>query len=265
MEKIFQNNIFKDKIMVLTGASSGINYQIARRFAEFGAKVNIIARRQNKIDEAVQRIVDDGGSAEGYSADVREYKDIKTIFSKIAEKHGSVDILLAGAAHNSPTMVKDMKPRNFGHVVDIDLKGVYHTIYASYEYLTKPGASIIAISAVQASMPMRTQAAVCAAKAGIEMLIKNMALEWGPEGIRLNAIAPGPIEGTEGMDRLSPSMPDKDALTGRLPLQCYGSKDDVAGCAMFLSSPLAKFITGTVLTVDGGSRLVGDGDGILYK
>jgi NAD(P)-dependent dehydrogenase (short-subunit alcohol dehydrogenase family) len=150
-----------------------------------------------------------------------------------------------------------ISPNGFKSVIDIDLLGTFHVMRAAYPHLRKPGASLINITAPQSQHPMAFQVHVCAAKAGVDMVTKVLAMEWGAAGVRVNAISPGPIEGTEGMRRLSPSDASVTALTDTIPLRRYGTLDDIAQAALFLSSPLASYITGAVLPVDGGCMLPG--------
>ena len=118
---------------------------------------------------------------------------------------GDVDVLISGAAGNFPAAALDMSPNAFRSVVDIDLLGYYHVLRAAYPLLRKPGAVIINVSAPQAFLPMTLQSHVCAAKAGVDMMTRVLAIEWGADGIRVNSVVPGPIEGTEGMRRLAPT------------------------------------------------------------
>jgi len=127
----------------------------------------------------------------------------------------------------------------------------------AFEHLNKPGASIINISAPQAWVPMMAQAHVCAAKAGVDMLTKTLAMEWGPAGVRVNSLVPGPIEGTEGMDRLLVDKSKKDALAKTVPLGRLGQVEDCADVALFLASDAARYVSGAVLPVDGGWSLAG--------
>ena len=129
----------------------------------------------------------------------------------------------------------------------------------AHQYLTPDKANIIAISAPQAFIPMAYQAHVCAAKAGVEMLTRVLALELGPEQIRVNAIVPGPIEGTEGMDRLASTPEARERTRKSVPMQRYGTPREVADCAMFLASPLAAYISGAIIPVDGGWSAAGAG------
>jgi NAD(P)-dependent dehydrogenase (short-subunit alcohol dehydrogenase family) len=139
--------------------------------------------------------------------------------------------------------------------VDIDLIGTYNVFRAVYDVAKKPGASFIAITAPQALHPMAYQAHVCAAKAGINMLVKCLALEWGPAGIRVNGISPGPIAGTEGMARLAPSEAAERMIISRLAMRRFGQRDEIGDAAVYLSSDVATFVTGTILDCDGGSQL----------
>ena len=147
----------------------------------------------------------------------------------------------------------------FKTVVDIDLLGTFNVFRAGYDHLTRPGASLIAISAPQALHPYAYQAHVCAAKAGIDMLVRTLAVEWGPDGVRVNAIVPGPIEDTEGMARLAPTEEAREMATRGTPLRRWGRASEIGDAALFLSSPMAAYITGAILPVDGGATLMGPG------
>ncbi len=145
-------------------------------------------------------------------------------------------------------------------MVDIDLLGSFNAARAAFEQLRETRGNLIFISAGQAFLPYFAQAHCGAAKAGVDNLMQNLALEWGRYGIRSNSIAPGPIEGTEGMKRLGPA--DGGAhrrLQAAIPLGRYGTVDEIGQAAVFLASPLAAYVTGTRLVVDGGMNLPGSG------
>jgi NAD(P)-dependent dehydrogenase (short-subunit alcohol dehydrogenase family) len=137
------------------------------------------------------------------------------------------------------------------------LNGTFHVLRAAHEFLRKPGASIINISAPQAVNPTMFQSHVCAAKAGIDMLTRVLAMEWGPDGVRVNGIAPGPIADTEGIRRLAPTPEDIARMTRSIPLRRMGTTEEIADMALFLSSARAQYVTGAVIPVDGGSALSG--------
>jgi NAD(P)-dependent dehydrogenase (short-subunit alcohol dehydrogenase family) len=128
---------------------------------------------------------------------------------------------------------------------------------AGYEFLRKPGSVVINISAPQAFLPWALQSHVCAAKAGVDMLTRVLAIEWGAQGVRVNGVVPGPIEGTEGMARLAPTPEARDLVTKSVPAARWGRPEDIANVCLFLASPLAGYVTGAVLPVDGGWSLGG--------
>jgi NAD(P)-dependent dehydrogenase (short-subunit alcohol dehydrogenase family) len=153
-----------------------------------------------------------------------------------------------------------MSAKGFKTVVDIDLNGSFHVLRAGFEHLNKPGACVLSISAPQAYNPTMYQAHVCAAKAGVDMLTRVLAMEWGAQGVRINSIVPGPIGDTEGVRRLAPSQGDLARMTQSIPLGRMGRVQDVADMALFLASSRAQFVTGAVIPVDGGSSLGGGRD-----
>lgn len=259
MPSIFREHLFKDKVAFVTGGGSGINLRIAERFAGHGAKVALVGRTQDKLDHASAAIKGQGGTASGYAADVRDYQAIESALKRAHEEFGEIDILLCGAAGNFPAPALGMSSNGFKSVIDIDLLGTFNTCRAAYEHLRKPGASIVNISATHAFIPIAMQSHVCAAKAGVDMLTRTLAIEWGKAGVRVNSIAPGPIADTEGMRRLSPSEEIAQKLSRTIPLQRFGTKDEIADLALFLCSDAATYITGAVYVCDGGQSLLGSG------
>ncbi|HTZ70678.1 MAG TPA: SDR family oxidoreductase [Acetobacteraceae bacterium] len=255
MHSALRDNLLVGKVAFVAGGTSGINLAIAQRFAEAGAAVAVLSRKQEKVDEAVRRIAEAGHPVTGFAADVRNYQAVEAALSATAEKFGKIDVVLSGAAGNFLAPVLGMSPNAFKSVIDIDLMGTFHVLRASYAYLNLPGASLISITAGQAEHPMPGQAHVCAAKAGINLLTKVLAMEWGPMGARVNAISPGPIAGTEGMARLAPTPEIEDAIKARLALRALGTTIDIAEAALFLASDSARYITGAILNVDGGTDL----------
>jgi NAD(P)-dependent dehydrogenase (short-subunit alcohol dehydrogenase family) len=167
-------------------------------------------------------------------------------------------VLVCGAAGNFLAAAEKLSANGFKTVVDIDLIGSFNASRAAFEQLKQTKGAIIFISAGMALMPHAYQVHVGAAKAGIDMMMRNLAIEWGPYGIRTNSIVPGPIEGTEGMKRLS-SEEARQSLVKTVPMRRMGTVDDVGQAAAFLASPLASYISGCVLVCDGGSNLAGSG------
>jgi NAD(P)-dependent dehydrogenase (short-subunit alcohol dehydrogenase family) len=152
-----------------------------------------------------------------------------------------------------------MSASAFKVVVDIDLLGTFNVLRAGHQYLRKPGAAVINISAPQSWNPMPLQVHACAAKAGVDQVMRVLAMEWGADGIRVNSIAPGPIQGTEGFMRFSGSPEVRQKMESRIPLRRFGTLDDCAQLSLFLASPLASWITGALIPVDGGWSLYGGG------
>lgn len=250
---------YTDKHVFVAGGSSGINLGIAKGFAAAGAHVGILSRSQEKIDAAVAEIQGIGsGEAVGVSADVRNPDEVLSALRQSFDKFGKIDVLVSGAAGNFPALARDLSPNGFKAVVDIDLLGTFNVLRSSLEFLRRPGASIINISAPQATNPTIAQVHVCAAKAGVDMVTRVLAMEWGGLGIRVNSIIPGPIAETEGMRRLAPSPDALETMARNVPLGRLGAIEDIADAALLLSSPQAAFITGAVIPVDGGWSLGGD-------
>ena len=239
------------------GGTSGINLGIARCFASAGARVAVASRSQEKVDAAVEGLKSLGSDARGYALDVRDAEAIQSALADYHAATGNIDVLVSGAAGNFPALANDMSPNGFKSVVDIDLLGSFHVLRSAFQYLKKPGASVINISAPQAFVAMPMQSHVCAAKAGVDMLTRTLALEWGPFGIRINSIAPGPIADTEGMRRLAPNEAVANQYKKSVPLQRFGSAEEIGQAAMFLSSDAAQYISGVVLPVDGGWSVAG--------
>jgi NAD(P)-dependent dehydrogenase (short-subunit alcohol dehydrogenase family) len=229
---------------------------MAERFAEHGAKVMLVGRKQEKLDAAASAIQSSGGTAATSSVDVRDYPAVEAALQKTRDQFGEIDILVCGAAGNFPAPVLGMSANGFKAVIDIDLLGTFNTCRAAYAHLRKPGANIISISASHASMPIANQAHVCAAKAGVDLLTRTLAIEWGPAGIRANCITPGPTDDTEGMRRLAPTPEIRRKVENAVPLRRFGTKDELADLALFLCSDAAAYITGAIYVCDGGQSLV---------
>lgn len=248
----FKDNLLAGKTAFIAGGTSGINLGIAKRYAELGAKVAVAGRNPEKAAAAAAEI---GNGAIGLSCDVRDYAQIQAALQETRDELGPLDIVISGAAGNFVAPALGMSANGFRTVVDIDLNGTFNVFRACYDLLNRPGASLIAITAGQAVNPAMMQAHVCAAKAGINQLIRVLAMEWGPSGVRVNGISPGPIAGTEGMARLSPTPESDRAITARIALRRFGEVGEVAESAVFLVSDSARYVTGTILDCDGGSQL----------
>ena len=196
---------FTGKTVFVAGGTSGINLGVAKGFAAAGARLAVLSRSQEKVEEAVALLSVNGNKAIGFAADVREYSAVEEALKKTHEAFGTIDVLVSGAAGNFPAPAMGMSAKGFRTVIEIDLLGTFHVLRAAFPFLRSPGGSIINISAPQAYVPMEFQMHVCAAKAGVDMITRVASLEWGGAGIRVNSVAPGPIDDTEGMRRLAPT------------------------------------------------------------
>ncbi len=250
---------FSGKAVFVAGGTSGINLGVAKRFAEAGAKLAVMSRSQEKVDAAVAELSGLGAEAVGYAADVRHFGAVSSAFNSAKEAFGAIDVVVSGAAGNFPAFAKGISSNGFRSVLEIDTLGTFHVMRAAFDVITKPGGALINISAPQAVQPMQMQAHVCAAKAGVDKITEVLALEWGPYGVRVNSISPGPIRNTEGMDRLAPTDDLKDLIRRTVPLERFGDAEEIGNAALFLASPAAAYITGVVLPVDGGWSLSGAG------
>lgn len=251
----FDPKLLAGKTAFVAGASSGINLRIAQRFAEAGAKVMIISRSEDKIAAAAKTITDAGGEAMGLACDVRDAAKVAEALKLCHDTYGPIDVLLSGAAGNFLAPAVGMSANAFKTVIDIDLLGTFNVLHESFPYLKKPGASLISITAGQAVRPMMFQVHACAAKAGVNQVTKCLAMEWGPAGVRVNAVSPGPIGDTEGMSRLAPNEDFVKSSKARIPLRDWGTKDDIADACLWLASDAARYVSGAIINVDGGSEL----------
>ena len=249
---MFRDDVLAGKRAFITGGTSGINLAIAERFVAGGAEVTVLGRDPDKAARAASAL---GPRARAVTADIRDYAAVAGALAGA----GPIDILVCGAAGNFPAPALGMSANGFKAVVDIDLLGTYNTCRAAFEHLRRPGAAVIAISATQALAPAMLQAHVCAAKAGIEMLIRVLAMEWGSSGVRINSLVPGPISDTVGMARLAPDAEARAKLEQSIPLRRWGTKREIAEIALFLASPAAALMTGSTLVADGGQVLGGFG------
>lgn len=250
---VFQSNLLAGKRALITGGGSGIGEGIARKLASQGAKIALVGRTKEKLDRVCK---DTGGSA--HPADVRDFAALDAAVKSAADIMGGIDIAICSAAGNFLAPAATLSANGFRAVIDIDLCGTFNTARSVFPFLSKQGGSIISITATQAEVPMPLQCHAGAAKAGIEKLTRDLALEWSRFKIRVNAVSPGPIENTEGMSRLAPEHFD-EFVKKRVPLARAGTVDEVAESVLYLLSPAAAWITGTTLLIDGGSSLIGAG------
>ncbi|XP_075523039.1 peroxisomal 2,4-dienoyl-CoA reductase [(3E)-enoyl-CoA-producing]-like isoform X2 [Primulina tabacum] len=260
MESPFKPDILKGKVALLTGGGSGIGFEISTQFGKHGASIAIMGRRKNVIHDAVSVLQSLGIPAVGFEGDVRKPEDARRVVEATVEKFGKLDILVNAAAGNFLVPAEDLSPNGFKTVMDIDSVGTFTMCHEALKYLKKGGSGndsstggfILNISATLHYTAYWYQIHVSAAKAAVDALTRNLALEWGTDyDIRVNGIAPGPIGDTTGMSKL---LPREITIGGAeyMPLYKVGEKWDIAMAAIYLASVAGKYINGTTLVVDGG-------------
>jgi peroxisomal 2,4-dienoyl-CoA reductase len=261
---VFRQDLFAGSVVWVTGGGSGIGAGIARAFAAHGARVALTGRKVEKLDAVAAQIVAAGGEALVAPADVRHPEALVAVAQAIEARWGRLDHVVCSAAGNFLAPAVALSPNGFGAVIDIDLKGTFHTCKAAFPLLSKAGGTITNISATLQYTGTPLQLHASAAKAGIDALTRNLAVEWGSTGIRVNAVAPGPIDETEGMARLAPAGA-KEKLTRMIPLQRFGRITEIADTVLFLASPASGYTTGAQWVVDGGQWLATAGLGTAFS
>jgi len=254
--KVFADDILQGKVAFVTGGGTGITGGVARAFSEHGARVAITSRKEENLIPMQQFIEENGGECFAIPSDVRIYDDVKNAIDQTIDKFGKIDIVVNGAAGNFLCSADQLSPNGFGTVVDIDTKGTFNVCRAAFNALKESNGQIVNISATLHYLATPMQIHVSAAKAGVDAITRNLSVEWGRHGIRVNGIAPGPIEDTEGMNRLiAPEL--KEKMVRKIPIGRFGKIADIENAAVFLVSDAASYINGVTLVVDGGSWLLG--------
>ncbi|MBA3042872.1 MAG: SDR family oxidoreductase [Gammaproteobacteria bacterium] len=248
----FAPDCLKGRTAIITGGGSGIGFAVAQTLSQAGANVVLASRKLERLEEAAQKIDSVGGRAVAVQVDVRNPDTVQAAVDVAVTNFGSLDILIANAAGNFVVPFTDMSFNAWRTVVDIDLHGTFHCAKRAYPHLKAStfGGRFIAISTMRALEGWPGCAHAAAAKAGVMSLMRSLAVEWGPDGILCNTIAPGPVGGTEGVKRL---YEETDRSTD-LPLGRLGQKEDVANAVLYLCSDAANFVTGADLVVDGGRQ-----------
>jgi peroxisomal 2,4-dienoyl-CoA reductase len=254
MNSPFRSDILKGKVAFVTGGGSGINFGVAKALASHGADIAMMGRREEVLQQACQELGKLGVKTFYKSGDVRNPESCQTALDETVKTLGKLDILVNGAAGNFLCPPEELSPNGFKTVIDIDLNGTFNMCRYGYQYLKASKGLILNISATLHYVGTPFQAHVSAAKAGVDALTINLAAEWGPEGIRVNGIAPGPIGDTEGMRRLAPGEAG-EKIKKEIPLRRFGETAEIGMAAVFLASSAASYITGETLVVDGGHWL----------
>ena len=245
---------FENKIVLVTGAGRGIGASIAKRFASEGAEVIV---NYSGNDEAAQKTVDEitatGGQAQKYKCSVNDSESVKVMIDEIIKKFGRIDILVNNAGITKDGLMLRMTDEDFDRVIDVNLKGTFNcTKYVSKYMLKQKSGKIINVSSVVGLSGNAGQVNYSASKAGIIGITKSAAKELSSRGITVNAVAPGYVD-TDMTKVLSDNI--RNEILKNIPLQRMGNVEDISNCVAFLASEDASYITGQVISVDGGMHI----------
>ena len=246
--------MLEGKIALVTGASRGIGRQIALTLAAQGAAVIVNYNGSAaKAEEVVEEIEKAGGKAEAIQCNVSDFESCKSMMEDIVSRYGRLDILVNNAGITRDNLIMKMSEEDFDAVIQTNLKGVFNCIkHISRQMITQKAGRTINISSVSGALGNAGQANYCAAKAGVIGLTKCMARELASRGITVNAVAPGFIR-TDMTDVLKDNV--KEAIIATIPMKTFGETEDVANTVAFLASDAARYITGQVISVDGGMAM----------
>jgi NAD(P)-dependent dehydrogenase (short-subunit alcohol dehydrogenase family) len=257
---MFQPDLLRDKRILITGGGTGLGKAMARRFLELGATVYICGRREDVLEETAAELTP-VGSVHAMPCDVRNLDAVEGMIESIWQD-GPLDILVNNAAGNFIARTEELSPRAFESVIGIVLLGTLHaTMACGRRWLKeKNKGTVLSISATYAPVGSAYVVPSAVSKAGVEALMRSLAVEWGNRGIRMNAIAPGPIPTQGAFSRVLPRPELEELALDRNPLHRFGTTEELANLAAFLVSDGSGYINGEVIRMDGGEFLQGAGE-----
>ena len=267
---MYESRILAGKSILVTGGGSGLGLAMATAFAAHGAKVTVAGRRKERLEAALPAIAAaarEGGEADSFAADVRDPEQVEKLVGHAAARFGRIDALVNNAAGNFLAFSEELTPNGFDAVVRTALYGSVNCTLAVGRHLLarKAPGSILSIVTSYAWTGTAYALPSACAKAGVLAMTRSLAVEWGHAGIRLNAIAPGPIPTEGAFSRLMAGpAAEKNALE-KIPLARFGRKEEIANLATFLLSDLCPYQTGDCVTMDGGEWLAGAGEFSDYR
>lgn len=267
---MFDPGLLSDKTILVTGGGSGLGLAMAKACAAHGASVTIAGRKRERLEDAAKEIAASargGGAVEFFAADVRDPEQVEALVAHAVSRFGKLDGLVNNAAGNFLAFSEKLTPNGFDAVVRTVLHGSVNCTLAVGRHLLarKAAGAIVSIVTTYAWTGTAFALPSACAKAGVLAMTRSLAVEWGHAGIRLNAIAPGPIPTEGAFSRLFASPESKQNALGRIPLGRFGEKEEIANLALFLLSDLCPYQTGDCVTMDGGEWLAGAGEFSDYR
>ena len=261
---MFQHDLLKGRAIFLTGGGTGLGRSMALRFAELGARVFLVGRREQPLRETCEEILRLGGAAAFTTCDVRDYAAVETAVAQAEQQFGEINALVNNAAGNFIARTEKLSPNAFNSVVGIVLNGSFHCTQALGKrwIAQKLGGNVLNIVTTYAAANCGSAFVVpsACAKAGVLAMTTSLAVEWAKYHIRLNAIAPGPFPTEGAWSRLMPSKQFEEDSKAKHPLKRFGRHEELANLAAFLLSDMAEYINGECVVIDGGQWLRGAGE-----
>lgn len=261
---MYAPDLLKDRVVLVTGGGTGLGQAMALRAASLGAKVGLLGRTADSLAETAARIQQGGGTAAFTTCDVRDPARVAAAFDEMEAMLGPADSLINNAAGNFLAPTEDLSANAFNAVLQIVLNGTFHcTQELGKRIIASNGArkgAVLSIVTTYAWTGSPFVVPSACAKAGVLALTRSLAVEWATYGIRLNAIAPGPIPTDGAFSRLMPVPELEDAARKRIPAGRFGRPDEIADLAAYLLAPQSEWITGEVVTLDGGEWLQSGGE-----
>jgi citronellol/citronellal dehydrogenase len=259
---------FRGKIVIVTGASEGIGAATAQLFARHGADVAIAARRADKLEHKAASIrAETGRRCLGVAADVTDPDQVKKLVDRTMEEYGRIDILINNAGNSARSSLRKLTPQVWqnGRALNLD-SAAYCTMEVGRHFIEQKSGIIVNLSSVAGITGTMGEVPYSAGKAGIQMLTRVAAAEWGSYGIRVNCVAPGMTVTEKAQRRIEAGVYDMTAISARIPLRRPGTCEEVGYAILFLASDYASYITGQTLAVDGGPPISGfTDDGQIAK
>lgn len=251
---MFSTNLFQQQVVLITGGGTGIGLAMAEQFIRHGAHVFIASRKEEKLQQAAKHL-QQLGSCSYKACDIRDQQQVQALAEYIYETAGRLDILVNNAGGQFPSLAEDLSVNGWNAVINNNLNGNWYVTQTMFQKFFKPqqsGSIINIIVNIFRGFP--GMAHTGAARAGIDNLTKSLAVEWSKYNIRVNAIAPGIIQ-SSGLENYPPEL--LQGIADTIPMKRLGGTQEVAYLCMFIASPMASYITGETIYIDGGQRLWG--------